>query len=298
MSRTQKKCLIASSGLHVLLLVILIIGPAFLIKKEEPVDQTVLTLVSTEISDNAPQSQPAASAPAPQPEEVQPPDPTPIPPEPIPTPRPPVIKKPTEPVAPTPVVKEPAPVVPQDPAPTPPKKREVAPRPPKRESTPVQLDLTVKTDSTAQKRAEAERQRKERAEQARQLANALDKVGPNLDNKFTPGLNFSPTTIGTSGVSYTSYNAYVRSVYMNNWHPPTDMAATSSTVTVEVIISRDGTVKSARIIKRSGVSKLDADVTNLIKNRVKTIGHSFPDGATESERSYTIEFNLDLKLNG
>jgi len=146
------------------------------------------------------------------------------------------------------------------------------------------------------KKAAIEKARRQKAESDRKFNDQLAKIGPDL--KFEPGMKFTSTAIGTAGVSYGSYNALVRSVYMNNWHPPTDMKATSSTVTVEVVIKSDGTVKSARIVNRSGVSKLDKDVTNLIKNRVKTIGRHFPDGATESERAYIIEFNLDLKLNG
>ncbi len=304
MSRTHKKCLIASSTLHLLLLAILIIGPAFLIRKEEPIDQTVLTLVSGEISDNAPQSQAAAPAPPPPQEEVRRPVPTPVPepvqqpvvPKPEPVKQPPVEEKKPEPVVPKPIVKKPDPVVPKEPTPTPPKQEKV--KPPSAVKVPVKLDLTVKTDTAAQKRAEAEQQRKAQVEEDKRFANELVRVGPNLDNKFTSGMKFTPSGIGTAGVSYNSYDAHIRSVYMNNWHPPTDMAATSSTVTVEVVILRDGTVKRSKIVKRSGVSKLDADITNLINNRVKTVGRPFPDGATESERTYMIDFNLDLKLNG
>jgi TonB family protein len=66
-------------------------------------------------------------------------------------------------------------------------------------------------------------------------------------------------------------------------------------VTVKVVIRKDGTVESAVVSQGSGSSKLDANIRQLLA-RVKTIGAPFPDGAKESKRTYTIDFNLKAKL--
>lgn len=294
MSRTQKKALIASGSLHLLLLIILIVAPAFLIKKEEPVDQTVLTLVNTEISDQPP-SQPILSTPEPTPP-VENPEPTPPPvarPEPTPKPEP-VVKPPEpRPEPKKPIEKKPAPVVP--------KKQETKPikvEPPKRsKAVPVKISTKIITDSTATKKAQAERDRKAAAEQREKREAAFASAKPNLADKFKPGLNFTATTTGTTGVTYNEYDAHVRAVYMRHWHPPSGISTSSATVTVKVIIKKDGSVKFARITGRSGNSKLDSNITDLIK-KITNVNKTFPSGAKETERTYIIDFNLDLKLNG
>src|SRR5471032_317304 len=97
MNRLQKKCVIATAGFHLLLLVILFVGPAFFNSKPKVDDSQVLDVIPPNLIDAAFSSGV---------KNATPPAPTPIvtPPPPQPTPAPP---------APTPVV-QPAPA----PAPT------------------------------------------------------------------------------------------------------------------------------------------------------------------------------------
>jgi len=53
-------------------------------------------------------------------------------------------------------------------------------------------------------------------------------------------------------------------------------------------------VLSARIVTPSGNTALDRSVQRALY-AVKTIGHPFPAGAPEKERTFTIEFNLKSK---
>ena len=62
---------------------------------------------------------------------------------------------------------------------------------------------------------------------------------------------------------------------------------------VTVTIARDGTVISARILTPSGDAGVDASVQRTL-DRVTFIA-PFPEGATETERTYTINFNLKAK---
>lgn len=282
MSRTQKKCLIASGALHMLLLAILVISPAFLIKKEEPVDQTVLTLVNTEVVD-----EPAVQA--------APPQPTPPPAVPPKKADPPP-KKPVEEKKPDPPKKEPA----KEPDPVPQKKTQrkpdVRPDPaPKRQPParkPIKLDLREHTEDT---RAAQESARKLAEARERELLKVLE--GSKIDVAIAKS-NIKPMPRVSGGVSYDNYGSIVRDVYMRNWTPPNDIASKYSSVEVEIVIRKDGSVKSAQILKKSGSSVLDRNIATLINTRVKNIGKPFPDGAQEAERTYTIEFNLNLKFNG
>ena len=58
-------------------------------------------------------------------------------------------------------------------------------------------------------------------------------------------------------------------------------------------IASDGTVISARIITPSGDAGVDASVQRTL-DRVTFIA-PFPEGATEKERTYIINFNLKAK---
>lgn len=300
MSRLQKKCLIASGALHGLLMIILIVAPAFTYKPEPVVEQQMLNFVPDRLIDEAFQRAAAAAQPQPTPppreEPVAQPREEPAPrPEPQPEPRPEPRKvepKPesrrTDPKPPPPKVVEKQPETRPEPAPEP------KPRPTPR------IDLTLKTrDNTAtirqqqQAAADAARRRQEEFEKNRQAA--LQNFAKNTSKLTTPQVSATSLDIGTVGVSYGSYDAWVKKVYWEAWRPPSDIPAGDSMVTVKVVVRADGTVESSTVVEPSGVSKLDANIRSLLA-RVKTIGKPFPEGARESRRTYTIDFNLKAKL--
>ncbi|HEX3890349.1 MAG TPA: hypothetical protein VHX90_05805, partial [Verrucomicrobiae bacterium] len=86
MNRLQKKCVIATAGFHLLLLVILFVGPAFFNSKPKVDDSQVLDVIPANLIDAAFNSGVKGA---------QPPPPTPIvtPPQPQPTPTPPTPKQ-------------------------------------------------------------------------------------------------------------------------------------------------------------------------------------------------------------
>src|SRR6266404_2711288 len=53
MNRTQKKCFIASAGFHLLLVVVLFVGPAFLSRRSKPDNLPVLDFVPFKTVDSA-----------------------------------------------------------------------------------------------------------------------------------------------------------------------------------------------------------------------------------------------------
>ena len=92
MSRVQKKCLIGSVGLHLLLVVTLLIGPEIFAARRPP-DSTILEVVPDRVTDGITQggnrnAQPPAPAP-PAPPIIQQQTPAPPPPKPLVDPEPP-----------------------------------------------------------------------------------------------------------------------------------------------------------------------------------------------------------------
>ena len=75
--------------------------------------------------------------------------------------------------------------------------------------------------------------------------------------------------------------------------PPDETASDDANVKVRVTIASDGRVISARVIGPSGDASVDRSVQNTL-DRVTDIA-PFPDGSTETERTYIINFNLKAK---
>ena len=97
MNRLQKKCLIATVGVHLLLLLILIVGPAFFAPRPKADDLQVLDVIPANLIDAAFSSGVANAAPPP-PAPVTPPTP-PTPPPPVPVVVPPApVPEPVKPV--------------------------------------------------------------------------------------------------------------------------------------------------------------------------------------------------------
>ncbi len=118
---------------------------------------------------------------------------------------------------------------------------------------------------------------------ARALNNALNSLKSSLSQ---------PTKIDLSGVSSVAsanYGSVVVNVYTSAWVPPQGMASDNVTVKFKVKIASDGTVISADIISPSGDPDVDRAVQRML-DRVTFIA-PFPDGATDKERTYPIDFN-------
>ncbi len=272
MNRLQKKCVIATAGAHLLLLTILVVGPAFYHPKPKTDQTQVLDVIPANLIDAALNSGVRnATPPAP----VVTPPPQPAPPAPVAPPAPP-------PPAPKPAVTTPTfterlenffksePVKPA-PAPTEPHPHAIT----------VNTQLVTRAASN-QSPPTANPQRN---------ARAINSAIRDLQKNLSPG-----TTIdmpGNSSVAYANYASAVKSIYDQAWILPDSIANDDENVKVTVTIASDGTVISARIIERAGDPPVDASVQRTL-DRVTFIA-PFPEGATETQRTYTINFNPKAK---
>jgi periplasmic protein TonB len=289
MNRLQKKCLIATAGSHFLLIVVILVGPGFFTAKTTKQDNTpVLELLpdnptmgeTTGVKDPAPPppTQPVTAPPVPQP---TPPKADVKPPEPVKTPDVKPVPETPEPPE-KPVVDAPAPVV--KPVVKPTKPRNLLK--PMVRNTPAQPN----TDDADAKAAEAEaKAAKAKADAKRR---ALTMALRNITDKSSP-----PSTRfdlpGNSAASAAQYGAFVKTVYENAWIDPDNASNDNADVKVSVTIARDGHVIEAHIINPSGDANVDASVRRTL-DRV-TFVKPFPEGDTETQRTFTIHFNLKAK---
>jgi TonB family protein len=255
MNRLQKKCVIVTAGIHLLLIVILFVGPAFFSPKPKADNWQVLDVIPANLID-APFNSGVANAQPPPPAPVTPPAPAP---EKIEQPKP--VKETVK--APTPVEK---PDVNQ------PRKVQI--------STQLVARTTPKNSPTT-----------DNSQQQQQQARAIRSALRNLKSNLTPGTTIDMP--GNSSAAYADYGQAVKSIYDQAWSLPANIASDDESVIVNVTIASDGTVVSARIVTPSGDANVDASVRRTLE-RVKFIA-PFPNGALAKERSYTINFNPKAK---
>ena len=290
MNRLQKKCLIATAGFHLLLVLVILFGAAFFTSHEKPDETTLLTVIPANLIDAAFNSGvKAAQPPAPTPPQpVQPPQP--------PQPKPELVKQPDpEPVKPAPTLVErvkeiftptPEKLPPDDLTP-----KETTPKP-KPHVVKVDLNKVTHTapkvtDTSEADTQEAAKEAKAAARRAKLIAAAAHAIESKASSATTVDMP------GTSSVSYANYASVVKSIYDRAWTPPDDMSGDDVNTKVSVTIGSDGTVISSRIIDKSGDAKVDASVQRTL-DRVNFVA-PFPDGAKEKERTFIINFNPQAK---
>ncbi len=292
MNRLQKKCLIATAGFHLLLLLILIVGPGFFRETPKPDDTPLLDVIpgitiEEKLTSGVKSAQPPPPAPpviTPPPPIIHPqtqvqPQPTPPPPAPAPvTPAPSFVEKMENYFKPEPVT--PAP----DDTPKPVEHKE-------KHEHEIKVNMDTVNRTTLEKsqvhKTSDDTQRREEQQREREIQSAVR----NLEKNFTPSTKVEMP--GTSSVSYASYASIIKTIYTRAWTPPDNAANDEANIKVSITVSSDGTVVSAHIVDPSGDSGVDESVQRTL-DRVTFIA-PFPDGSTEKEKTFIINFNLKAK---
>ena len=285
MNRLQKKCLIATAGFHLLLVLVILFGAAFFTSREKPDETTLLTVIPANLIDAAFNSGvKAAQPPAPTP-------PQPVQPPPPPQPKPEPVKQPDpEPVKPAPTFVERVTKIftPDPPKLVPVDNPEPAPKP---KPHVVKVDLKQVTHPAPKVTDTSEADARAAAKAAARRATAIAKAAQAIKDHTS-----SATTVdmpGTGSVSYANYASVVKSVYEQAWTPPDDSSSDDAIIKVSVTIGNDGTVVSSRILDASGDARVDGSVQRTL-DRVNFVA-PFPDGAKEKQRTFIINFNLKAK---
>jgi TonB family protein len=282
MSRLQKKCIIGSTSVHLLLLLVLIVAPGFFSKDEVLDESQVLIIMPMMAADT---DRPGGGNPQPRA------NPTP------PQPAPPVNNPPQQPPEQPRVREETNEREMEREKPKPRDSNEsFDPKPQKPHQ--VKVNREVKKIASAVRDNNAKAAAQEKREQDRAAAERAA-VFRNAGRNISSGLSTStqvdmPEGTGGGGVSYAPYAQIVRKVYTEAWTIPNDVTDDEATIKVSVTIARDGSVISSRIIKESGSRLVDRSIQNAL-DRVTTIGVPFPAGAKESQRTFTINFSLKAK---
>jgi TonB family protein len=328
MDKMEKKCLLASVTLHAFLVLVVLVGSAFIIPKTTPPFTDPVRMIPSILIDQAlsggggnpdkPRTKevqkgnsllppvPVAEKSTPKPEiKVAHHEPTPEPPkvraEPV---KPKSEKKVEKAEKPTPKDKVPKETAATKPSKTPSKLPTKDPK-----VAPLELTPVVRSSESKKKKAEeaaraaAEKERAEEdARQARimarqvaetdaRLASLLRKTAERVQAGFSDGTVVDPG--GDGAAAYAPYGAFIKAIYDEEWKTSRSAFNEDYSTTVQITVSRDGRVLKALIVQRSGNPVMDKSVQKAL-DTVKTLP-PFPEASKDSERVFMIDFNLKAK---
>ena len=287
MNRLQKKCFAASAGVHLLLVIILFVGPGFFISHQtRPDDLAILNFVPIKTVDELvapgggnPKAKPPAAVPLPTPPPPQPPVETP-------PPQPPPEK-----------VREPEPA------------KEIKPLKnledslePSKERQPRRIEISTnlvsrQKQSMTDKRTQAEAQEREQAkalaDARKRLARQIGRAAEHIGSELSGGTAVELQGPGGGGLPYANFMQAVKSAYDNAWVLPDGVANDEAVTTASVTIARNGDVISHRITRFSGDAVVDHSVQTTLE-RVRYVA-PLPDNSTEDQRTVWINFSVRAK---
>jgi hypothetical protein len=272
MNRLQKKCFIASAGTHLLLVLILFIGPAFLsAKNTKSEDFQLLDFVTPRTVDALVAANPGG-APVQRQQQQQPPAQSP----PVQESKPPPVQK----------AQEPPNVVDK-------KEESFEVKPQKPRLPQINTTLTTRRSPNKEKQTEKTDNRESKAaENRRTTAAAIARATANLDNGLSGRTSVRMVGDGNgagSGPAYANFLQLVKSVYTRMWDVP-DGASDGAIISVSVTIARNGDVLRSSITHRSGDQIADASV-ELLLDRVQHVA-PLPEDSKEDERTVHIDFSV------
>src|SRR5262245_10003866 len=243
MSRTEKKCLLVSSGIHGFLLLLLVFGSAFFVAKEKPFTQPKLQFYPSKFVESA-LAGGGGNPNLPRTEDVQKGLPSPAAPVTAPPPQPQSQQKPTPQALPPPPKPEPASNL-KKPAPKPvetakPKPAETEPQP-KFKVDLNELKPVTRTEVDKRKQqadAEAAEAARQQALARRKLAQQIGRAADVMQRGFASGTKVDVG--GPGGEAYGNYSALVQAAYDDAWKVLPDLSDDDWAVTVRVTIARNG----------------------------------------------------------
>jgi TonB family protein len=293
MKRLQRKFLLISAVVHGTLLLVMVVGPAFMQRQpSRPDDLPVLRVIPDHLIDAAfyrSATSTPEQAPAPVPAQPPPVQPAPAPREPQPTP------KPVEP----PVTRTPPAAQPTRPAPAPAVQPRPEPTPQAKPPPPAKPPVSVSTSLVTRGQETPPRPREDTARAQRDHQARAQAVESQVQDALKGIQRRVPETVvsvpGAGGAAYANYRQVVQSLYDQAWIEPQDVSRTDLAVLVEVVIRRDGKVLSDNILRASGLSSLDRSVQAAL-DRVRVRGlPAFPEETRDMQRTFRIEFNLKTR---
>ncbi len=292
-NRLQKKCVIAATSFHLLLMLILLVGPAFFSPDSKREKTQEIDFVPAILIDEALQGggSPKGGQTAPPPQKNDPPPTPKLPDPPVKDPEPKQIEKEVEPAKP---LAKPTPKLVET-------EEAVDPTPPKPKHS-VKVNLTeVKNNSTTKPKPQnSTRTANSESSADKELAKAVEAIkgtAKGIRSSMSGSTSIEMRGPGGGGPTYASYNAEIQRIYKQRYDlalsSAGNIAEDQTSVEASITIARNGSVISAKVTKPSKNAALNKLVQGVLDS-VTTL-RPFPEGAKDSQRTLDIIFDLKTK---
>ncbi len=312
MTRLERKCFIGSAAFHGLLLVVFLFGSAFLGPKPLKIPPPITIVdINGKVTDQK------ISTGGSQQGNPNPPPPAPVIPTP-PPPQPPVeqpkVEEPKKEVAkPKPVEpkKEIVKETPKDkgemPAKkevkkTPDKPKEVVEHKPTRTINTNLVKRTnievIEAQRAAAKRAADEKAQREYAKQMADYQRQMQALNSRIDGVIggvgkSLGNKAVAVPLGDGGAAYVNYGSLIGEYYKRAILASRPEGDEDAVAVIRIVVTRNGTVKDAEWVRKTGSSLLDKAVDRAMKT-VRTLP-AFPEGSTDTERTFMLPIGFEAK---
>ncbi len=292
-NRLQKKCIIAATSFHLLLVLILLVGPAFFSPDSKRERTQEIDFVPAILIDEALQGggSPKGGQTAPPPQKNDPPPTPKLPDPPVKDPEPKQIEKEVEPAKP---LAKPTPKLVET-------EEAVDPTPPKQKHA-VKVNLTeVKNNTTTKPKPQnSTRTANSDSSADKELAKAVEALkgtAKGIRSSMSGSTSIEMRGPGGGGPTYAGYNSEIQRIYKQRYDLYLSSAGNVGeeqiSVEASITISRDGTVTSTRIVTPSRNAALNKLVERVLDSVNKL--RPFPEGSKDAQRTLNIIFELTPK---
>ncbi|GEM_PF-1138716 len=163
---------------------------------------------------------------------------------------------------------------------------------PRPTSTPRRLPTPTPTWKAVSREELMERIRNQQQNRPRATPNRMNST--NIEQALGQGLNqggggsvLGPGS-GSGRGNLSGVAGDLKQRLYSAWRQPQNLSG--RTVVAEVVVARDGTIRSARIRNASGISTLDNSVRQALSSVSKV--RAFPSNFSEAEHRFVIDFNI------
>jgi TonB family protein len=125
------------------------------------------------------------------------------------------------------------------------------------------------------------------------IENSLDHLASGVQSSAAAPTVVDVPGVGGGGEVFAGYRDIVRSAYYRAWIAPENGVRTTTLPEVQIVVARDGSIIRAELVSPSGDASLDKSVLRALQAVTKL--PPFPASAHDTERTFRIRFNLDLK---
>jgi hypothetical protein len=167
----------------------------------------------------------------------------------------------------------------------------------------VDLNNTVASSGRSSSRssssaATAATDASERAANTRRLGQQISETFASLGSSVQ-SMASSAVDMGSfgqgGGEAFVNYRTAIFNAYYQAWKTPEGITRAVAVADVRIVVARNGDILSSEFVSKSGDTSVDRSIQRALDQVERQKLPAFPPGATDTQRTFTIRFNLEAK---